>query len=610
MFVLDTLQNKLNNPYSVESILCFLENEMTEEKVLDYYSRKFEESKHDKQSKHTKQLFVIEFDSIHPIKLSISHNYTLKNMSQSLKKDKDVLHPLLIGYNIANNQYRHVTRIENENPSATVSKQSTGSFSDYYFSRKLLNTALPDCLQLTTSSLLSEETKKYEILHEFYAIFNDIAKKEVGKKNVGYDFLINFNSIIDLDGPTEEEKKQFMDSLIAEYPFDTSFNYDELMKNRWFNGVIYLLESIELQAFTMYQLPRTNERIAIETILKQPIELPFESPTDQKATLANQRLPFVPVSLDLPKIPLYEMMLLRFLVVSINKQGTTSASGYRFFVAEGEKLPTSIEKTIQLTANAYGNISITMLDLKDIKEIKQFKKSAMEAYAVFFGSKLSEEDAQQVLYAKLIATLELFFTTNQTKKELIQSKLNQRLYKEVGVLLYDALIPTIGKLVQVYETKEKKTVYYNQLVDGLFVVYALSELQNKQMERVNFLTNTLRANELAKKEILTSEEFYFLLGAVSGFTINNSRNRDSLRKQFLRQNRVSDVLELLNKRIAIGIDEIDYLPIINSWLNVITLHLPTHASNQQMTNTEKFAFIAGFVAESIKKKQEEIKNDD
>lgn len=598
MFILESLNSKQNLELSLESIVSFIEKEMdTDDKIKDYYDRKFKDSK---------ELIVVGFESICPIQLKIENRYSFDSMSMELKKDKNILNPLLISYNITNNQYKKIEGSKDSSPFKP--EYNRGSFSDYYISRKVLDNCLPSLLNLETNDKFSSKPMKEEIMRSFYNLFNIIARDKAGQKEVGYEFFIDFNTIMDLEPYDEKDKKDFISKLIIEYGFEDVCSIDEVFNNNTVNDMMYLLESIEFQVENIYKIKNIHGKTITE-IFQEKIELPFEVPTGEKPTLSNKRLPILEKNVDIPSVSFFEIFLLRLLVLSINKQGKVSSSGYHFKIKDGATSTTSMGKTMQITGDAYGNMSISSIKIEDVRKMQLFKERIIDSYFLFFNERLEEKQAEKIFFAKYIGVKETFFQSHVKEKELVELRMKKSEYKNVGKTLIDGVYKSISNRVLSFEEKTKKTGTYYQLIDLLFVMFSLGVVDEKKIGRLKFLTNQLRANELSKKEQLTKEEFYFLLGSISGLAIKGSRNRDSLRKSFLKYNRIQDILENITKRMANGYEEIDYIPMVSNWMNVIVLNLPQFEKGKSMSSEEKFSYVAGLIFES-KTKNQEVENHD
>lgn len=597
MYILDALKSQREIPLSLEGITSFLETEMNQtEKVDDYFARKFKDSK---------ELVVIGFESIQPVKLKIHHRYQMADMSSSLKMNNDILHPLLISYNITNNQYRKIYGTKDGVP---FKGDSRGSFSDYYLSRKVLDSSLPSLLELNISEQVENRKLKADITREFYKYFNKEAKKQVGGKEAGVELFVDFNSLFDLANCSDTEIKYFLESVIDEYGMSVPYSYEEVKEKRRANALLYLLESIDFQAEQMYKITDLETK-NLTDILSHEVPLPFEVPTAEKSILGNVRIQELNKNDDLPKATFFEMFLLRILVLSINKQGKLSNSGFHLLLKNENDKALSIEKTMQVTGDAYGNMSISSIDINNVKKIHLFKQRIMESYALFFSSKLQEQDAERMFYAKYYSVKDSFFFSQQKEREMIERKMKKRAYNDIGKSLKDGAFTNVDLRIMAYEKKMNKSITYFDLLDLMFVITALRGVKNSTLERLSFMNKQLKANDLSKQENLTKEEYFFLLGGTAGMVIRQSRNSSSLLKAVLKQNRIPDILQTINKRIESGIDEIEYLPMVSNWMNVLVSQLSLFENKKLMISEEKFAFVAGVLSESKNKKQEDVPNE-
>lgn len=599
MFILEALSSERKLELSLEEIVSFIEKELdTDEKIQDYYDRKFKDSK---------ELFVIGFESIEPVELKITNQYSFDSMSIQLKKDKDILHPLLISYNITNNQYKKIEGTKNLVPFKPDFNR--GSFSDYYISRKVLDNFLPSLLELETNEKFSTKPFKEEIMNAFYDLFNNVAAEIKDRdEEVGYEFFIDFNTIIDLEQHSEKEKKVFISNLIMEYGIENTCSIDDVFHKKTVNDVMYLLETIEFQAESIYEIKNIQGKTMTE-LFQEKIELPFEVPTGEKPTLSNNRLLGLEKNIDIPNVSFFEIFLLRMLVLSINKQGKVASSGYHFEIKDGAKSPTSITKTMQITGDAYGNMSIASIQIDDIRKMQLFKERIIDSHSLVFNEHIDEKQAENVFYAKYFNVKDTFFQNQVKEKEILELKMNKREYKNVSKIIIDGAYRNTPTRVLSFEEEKKKPGTYYQLLDLLFVMFSLDNVGNKEIGRLGFVTNQLRANDLSKKPQLTKEEFYFLLGSIAGLVIKGSRNRDSLRKSFLKYNRIQDVLDNITKRTAAGYEEIDYISMVSNWMNVIVMNLSQFENRKSMSSEEKFSYVAGLIYES-KTKNQEVESDD
>ena len=586
---------------SFEGILSFIDTEMKdEEKKKEYYERKFKDSK---------KLMVVGFQSLSPVKLHIVQEYDMKETSEQIKNHPDVFHPLFISNNITNGQYK---KLEGVGTDKLYKKNNSGSFSDYYITRKVLDKVLPNNIVLETSEEAKEKTLKLEILKEFYRLFNEVAStlSQNGEKEVGYDFFIDFNTIIGLHGVSKEQKEAFLQTILDETGVQYSVDYNLFEEKEWVNGLVYLMESIEFQSKQIYGI--SLEEKTMDDVLQEKVGLPFEVPTNEKPILKNVRTSQNEKEEDIPKSLFFEMILLRMLVIMINKQGTTPFSGYRFLLKEGDDPRTSIEKRMQIVGDKNGNMSVLKIEHRDIKVEHEFLKSIMDNYLHLFGSEMEEDNAFSIFMAKYLSVKDIMMERQPKEKEMTELKWNKRLYKELSRILYDGPFRNIGIRIMNYEEKTNKQVGLFQLLDLLFVIRSLDFQGSKKKERLMFLNRNVNISELIEKEALTKEELYYVLGGIAGITVRSSRNKDSVSKTMLKQTNVKQVLEEINKRFSISLDEIEYLPMVEKWMKVIVSQMGELLEKKQMASDEKFSFITGFLSEVNRgkgKKQEGNNND-
>ncbi len=331
----------------------------------------------------------------------------------------------------------------------------------------------------------------------------------------------------------------------------------------------------------------------------------FEVPTNEKPTLKKSRVTTLDDENDLPKLTLMEAILIRFITVTINKQGKTQDSGYVFDLKEGNDKNVSLERRMHVTADAYGNPSILRVESVDIKQREVFLQKIKTVYSFYYSETLDKDKTIKLFYGKLLSVRDNFTIKQPKEKELIDMYLTRKEYKKIGKVLYDGTYRNITNRVMAFERKHNRSTTYSDLVDFLFI---LDVLLGKQSEegRLCFMKRRINMKELVNKEDLSTEELHFLLGGLSSLVIKDSRNSSSLVTTFLGQNRTKDILGKINKRISTGVNEIQNLSWVSERMNLILAHYQHFTDKKQMSHEEKFAFISGLLSGLNKEKNNTV----
>lgn len=575
-----------------------MESEMDEVKREDYYKRKFKDSQ---------KLCVLGFESLNPVRLAITNEYKMDEVSEHIKNHPDVFHPLFLSSNITNGQYR---KLDGAGVDFLNKKDNGGSFSDYYISRKSLDKVLPNLLTLVPVGLKNQPIK-HSILTELYRYFNEVSKTLSASEveAAGIDFFINFNTILEMDTVSDDEKERFIQSLVNETGIKYSVNYLELEENNWANAIIYLMESVEFQSSRIFGLDVVGK--TVEEILMEKVRLPFEVPTNEKPILKNPRVLTGEKDEDTPRLSLFEMMIVRMLVVNINKQGNTPYSGFSFLLQDGKEDASSVEERMRIVADKNGNMSIFNIEINNKEASFLFKKNAIRVFRQIFHTYdvMSEESAEKRFFTKFISVKEKWMISQPNEKEVLEKRWGKRDYKGVRKTLFDGAFRNATSRMAAFEKRQNQSMSDYDLLDLLFVIEALGNEHSTLLERVRFVTKDLRVNSLMDKEQLTNEELHYVLGAIAALVIKNSRNRDSVSKDFLRKNRVEDVMTRIAKQVEVGLGDIEYSGMIGKWMKRVSFDFVEQVEKKQMSGYEKFAYVSGFLSENWKKKQNTSDNE-
>ena len=585
MLILEGLQQEKNMTIdkSLKGILEFLKTELPDETKDDYFTRKFRESK---------TVYSIGFDSINPVKLSIKKVYNTAELSDSIIRHNDFFHPLFYGYNITNNQYR---KLEGEGVDKISQKNNTNAFSDYYISRKVLDKVLPHKIELSSEDKIDGGPIKNEILNEFYEEFNTVAAhlREKEEENVGSDFFIDFNTVLDLeiDGETKE---QFVEKLLSEYGIWIPINYTDLHDKRLLNGYVYLTESISFMAKKFFDIEFINKDIG--EILSEEVNLTFEVPTAEKPILKKSRNALVKDRDDLPKLAFVEMILLRYLVVMINIQGTTHKSGYRFRLKEGNDKNVTLVRKIQVVSDNKGNFSLNEIEYINLKEIEELKQRIKDCYAHYYprNVELQDKEAEDMLGKKFFYVMNVFHSKQPQEVELLKKFYNEKKYRSLGKKFLDSSFTNIEKRVVDYEGT-KGLITGRDLVDLLFVIDVTLDI-NKIRERMSFMGNRVDVKMLIEKEDATSEEVHYVLGRTAAMVVKDSRNKDSLVGRYMSFGRTRDIMDGITKRLESGYNEIQSVDYVSNNMDFIWKNIQSLLEKKMMSSEDKFSYVSGFMS--------------
>ncbi|WHZ60082.1 hypothetical protein [Metabacillus hrfriensis] len=589
MFILEGLHEGYYRSESIEptidSILRFLEFHLNKEpgKHEDFVSRKFKE---------VNQFVVIGFDSLEPVSLSVHGTYEKEKMSESQMKSHDLFDPLFHGSSITNNQYRKLYIQQKKK-----TQNNMNAFSDYVISHKALDKTLPNLITLSNEHIPEEETVKRQILHHMYQIFNDYAGRlsESGAKTQGLVFFIDFNTVLDLD-VSESEKIRFIHALIEETGLTIPLDYSLLEEERWLNAFVYVIDSIRFQSQEIFEINEPHH--SLEDLLSKTVLLNFEMPTNEKKILGKRYTSFVEENHGLPKVSFLELVLLRYLVVSINKQGKMEDSGFLFPLNEIKDQSSSVKRVIQVVADPYGNVGIHKLELIDLERDAEFISNIKRFGLHYFDERIPEEQALERFWAKFFSSMEPVMKEDPKLKERIFQLKGEKKHMTLARTIYDLCFRRIENKV-----RNSDSYTYYTFVDFVFVLSVLSNGRLvSEEEGMGFMKQHINVYSLLQQEVLTSEELHFVMGHLAARTIKDSRNKSSLQKSFLKKNRTVEILDQISKRMETGMGEISNPTDMKRQFQVIVEHMDSIEESALLTAKQKFSYVAGLISGDMPKK--------
>jgi len=590
MIFLEGLQIQTNQTIgkNIQDILSFVESQLVDDKKMDFLNRKFRE---------TEKIVSVGFTSLSPVKLSIQQEYVKEETNEQILTHEDVFHPLFYGFTITNNQYK---RLEGTGVEKLNQKQNVNSFSDYFISRKTLDVVLPLLIQLEVPQALKGSGVKEEILGEFYRIFNEKAEQlsREEAKTVGMDFFIDFNSILKLE-ISDEEKEVFIQRLFNYNGVCEKVDYQLIKEKSLLNAMVYAFDTICFQSEKLYKIDVsvTNGIPNFTTLMEQEVPLSFEVPTNEKPVLKKPRTPSLKSIDDLPKMTVLEMVLFRYLILSINKQGKVEGSGYNFDLKEGQDRYVTIERSMRITSDAYGNPSISRVMFTDIKKKEAFFERARFLYRVYFGESMTPDESklEKMFYAKLYSVRDAYMVKNLQEKDLFNRLLTKDASESVARVLYDGAFRNIESRVGGYAEKHKKLLTFNHLIDLLYLIDVMDG-KNKWLKGMEYMKRGLTISDLLKKETLNHQELHYLLGQISFETIKGSRNKETNLNKFLRLHRVEEVLKNINKAIEVNVHDIPNVSWVTGVIMSVLPDVQELNMKKQMTPQEKFSYVSGLLS--------------
>lgn len=598
MFVLEGIKSEENIEPTIEGLISFIDREMTEEKKEDFYTRKY-------ITKGSKRLFRIGFDSLFPLKLSLQDDRQWEDISSELKMSKNYFHPLFLSNNITNGQYKKLT---GEGTTYLNNYNNAGSFSDYFISRKVFELIYKGIqknggdFKLEVGVQIKEGSVKSEILLAFYELVHNISFVEYENDEFeGMEFFIDFNTILENDEIIKQDKESFLNRYISELGIEMEINMGQIADGKQLNGLFYFLESILFQAETIFglELEKMEEK-TIPYLLEEKVNLNFEVPTNEKPLLSNPRNKILGKDAEIPKISLLEAILLRFLVVVINKQGTTPLSGFRFPIKENGNTPNSIEKMLQVVSDKNGNLSILNVSFIDVKKEEKFKQSILdnrERYLGIDSTKQEDDSVKRFFQTELFKVLKNFSVRFPKEEKVIWNFYHKQDYRAAGKRLMDGPFNNLPNRVLRKLQTDDDYMGFLQLKTLLFVIDTLRGSNQNEGKLSYFMSSKLIMEEMMEKEELSKEEAYYMLGKIAGLVVRSSRNKDSLVKTVLKKSRPKDVLEVVNKRFESGFEEIEYKGLLKNWMTKLIENGTILDQTKTMSPDEKFTFITGLLSE-------------
>ncbi|WP_456364247.1 hypothetical protein [Priestia aryabhattai] len=607
MIFLEGLKEEKNINESLIGVLKFIDQEMTKEKIEEFYERKF-------KSKGSKCLYRIGFASLNPVKLHLESVKDWNNLSSELLCNKQYFSPLFISTNITNGQYR---KIIGEGAQYLYKNNNSGSFSDYFVTRKVFENVYKGLRknggtfkpEIDTTKV-EKGSIKYEILEGFYGILEElVSSKLVAGTGEGMEVFIDFNSIIENINIASQEKVEFVSSLLKETNLDLEVNVDEIIQTGDLNGILYLLESIFFQVEEISGIKIKEEEVAsIKELFEIKVRLPFEVPTGEKPTLANPRNLTLGKKTELPTISVLELLLTRMLVTVINKQGSASQSGYHFLIRDTANSVTSIEKKLQIVSDKNGNLSINNVDFVDIAKEHKFKRDVLKNRIIYLGVDTPTEEDTKIFFIKrlnkLLKNLSIRYPKEQ---ERVWELFHNREYRRAAKSIYDGVYENLYTRVIGKLDKDKEFISISDLSNLLFVIDTLNGTNNLERMLLYCMSQSREALEkLMLKEVLSDEESFFLLGKITGMAVRNSRNKDSVIKSILKKSRSADIIAEINKRFEVDYDDIEYKYLLEKWMSKVMESGNVLSAGQSMKSNEKFVFITGMLSEAKTKKKAEV----
>jgi len=607
MIFLEGLKEEKSVNESLNGVLKFIDQEMTKEKIEEFYERKF-------KSKGSKRLYKIGFSSLNPVKLQLESVKAWDSLSTELLSDKQYFHPLFISTNITNGQYK---KIIGEGAQYLNNNNNSGSFSDYFVTRKVFENVYKGLKkdkgtfrpEIDTTKV-DKGSVKYEILRSFYDLLEELISSEFVEGNsAGIEVFIDFNSISENKNIASQEKVGFISSLLAETKLDLNVNVSEIIQEGNLNGILYLLESIFFQVEEISGIKIKDEGIgSIKELFNIKVKLPFEVPTGEKPILANPRNLKLGKKAEFPTISVLELLLTRMLVTVINKQGSTSQSGYHFLIKETANSVTNMEKKLQIVSDKNGNLSINSVDFIDIAKEHKFKRDVLKNRLIYLGVDTpSEEDTKTFFIKRLNIVLKNLSIRYPKEQDRVWELFHNREYKRAAKTIYDGVYKNLYTRVIGKLDKDKEFIGVLDLCNLLFVIDTLNGSNNLERMLLYCMSQSKEALEkLMVKEILSDEESFFLLGKVTGMAVRNSRNKDSVIKSILKKSRSTDIIAEINKRFEVDYDDIEYKYLLEKWMSKVMESGSVLNTSQAMKSNEKFAFITGMLSEAKTKKKAEI----
>lgn len=630
MFVLEGIKNKFNIEDTIEGLIGFVNNQMGTENFKDYCERKFID-------KGSKKLCRVGFTSLTPLKLELLDEVEWENASDELLQSNNYFHPLFFSMNITNGQYR---KMYGEGSQYLYKSNNTNSFSDYFITRKVFESIGEGILKYGGSFSfevdkgINQSTIKYQILEKFYeAVQQSICPKIQNGDYEGIEFFLDFNSIVENPQFDEKEKVDFIQRLLHENQLNADVR--KVMDERLLNAMIYMAENIFFQTTQIFKIKLTSGLNNINALLTMKVDLPFEVPTAEKPTLKNRRNHNLDKNEPYPKLTLFEMILMRFLVVLINKQGSTDGSGFTFEIKEDKDEVASIEKHIQVISDSYGNMSIRKVEFEDVFKNQRFIRRIQKNGRIYLGIEneaLSQKEWLHLFEKELFKVCKNFCIQRKKDEEKIWLDYRKKKYKAAGKKIYDCIFRNIHIRAYVKVVADN-TLFQENLKSLLFVMDVLQDNQknegllryfmtyendvNKSTEEVNTaIANVVKENtvtngteivekkkvndyasQLMEKEWLTNEESCFLLGKITGLVLRNAKHKEKLIESVLKKTRVTELLEFINKRFEIEYGTIDYKGVARGWMLKNYQNSNILQEKRSLTPNEKFVFITGLLSE-------------
>ncbi|PFH91394.1 hypothetical protein [Bacillus sp. AFS088145] len=603
-------------PSTINGLIGYIDNFMKEdEKKEEFYKRKF-------TTKGSTELRVLEFINLEPITFRLI-TYKWDELSITLRVNNDLFHPLFFGMGISNGQYR---KLVGPATGHLYKNLNSGSYSDYYITRKYTNKTGPKDFQdlvingsrpLEVNSEIQNESLKFQILMEFYQVVCQDLSDALGNEpsELGYEYFINFNSLLSLS-LKDNEIEAFLTKLFHETGLSIPFNWEEIKQKKTLNALVYAVENALFLWEKVFkrQIPETPN-YSINKLLTERVELNFEVPTPEKPLLKNARSHSTSSQDEFPTATFLEMFLNRTLVAIVNKQGDTDESGYRFLIKDEVVEIESLTKEMQIVCDKNGNFSMREIAIIDIREEKKMNQRMLVNYEGYYPKDpyTGRSDEITALFSnKLNRVLDAFCIRQPDERSSILEYYKKRLYKKAGKRLEDGVYRNLSQRIAAYAVEKKEIPPVKLLLDLLFVQDTLLGTLHYNRKVVNVLNQSEMLKENLN-EPMTPEETLYYLGKIGGIAARSSRNKESLVKKLLRQSTVDGILAVINHRIESGYDDIEQANVVGLLSFLMDKQRENLAIRGQskLTNFEKYSYIAGVLKEvrTPKKEAEEMKND-